>query len=311
MDPPTAEKPDFRMADGEGYILDRGHSASARLNLHYLLWQRIIKFTIHPSVKLPSHPKIADIATGTAIWAIDIALERPDVQVHGYDIDITQAPPPEWLPANLQIHRWDIFSDPPISALGTFDLLHIRLLTAVLSGVDRLPVIQRFDSLLKPGGWLQWEDLDCTQAHVKRVSPAIPSPSLDAIIDMTRSGGRHDWVAALPAILTEGGFVDTTLESWDDPAELYRALTDQHLLTMEEFASGLVRIGKKEAAGEVREMVREGYKESLRGAALCYPRVFCVARKPLEMFRAGRGDSVTAAGVAGGDVGKLDAESEL
>ena len=168
MESATEENPDFRMVDEHGYILDRRHLATARLNLQYFLWQRILKFTIHPSVRLPPAPNIADVATGTGLWMLDAAQERPNARLHGYDVDTTQAPAPGWLPANARIDRWDIFQDPPAQALGSYDLVHVRLLVLVLSGLDPRPVIRRLSSLLKPGGWLQWEDLDCIHMHVKR-----------------------------------------------------------------------------------------------------------------------------------------------
>jgi hypothetical protein len=57
------EAPDFRMADSHGYILSRGHHlATARLNLQHFLWQRILKFTIHPQIlkQLPAEDSAAD-----------------------------------------------------------------------------------------------------------------------------------------------------------------------------------------------------------------------------------------------------------
>lgn len=272
-------EPDFRMADEYGYILSRGHLATARLNLQHFLWQRILKFSIHPSVKLPVNPHIADIATGTALWALDVAHEHPTAKLDCSDLDTTQAPAPGWLPSNVSITRWDILEDPPAEAQGHYDLVHVRLLVLVLSGLDPAPIIRRFHSLLKPGGWLQWEDLDTTRMHVKRADPATPAPSLDGIIDMSKSGGRHDWVVRLPELLTAEGFTDAAIEAFDDPVELCRALNDQHLMTIEEFAGGLLKMEKTDAARKVLDMVRKGYQESLHGAAICYPRVCCVARK--------------------------------
>lgn len=276
------EAPDFRMADSHGYILSRGHHlATARLNLQHFLWQRILKFTIHPQIlkQLPAEPVIADIAAGTALWSLDVAHEIPKAQLQAYDVDLTQAPAPGWLPSNVQVSEWDIFKDPPADMIGRFDVVHIRLLVLVLSGLDPNPVFQRFRSLLKPGGWLQWEDLDTTRMHVKRASPDVVSPSLDAIIDMSHSGGRHDWLVKLPEMLSKQGFVEASIEEFDDPVELCRAFNDQHLMTMEEFAEGLAKAGKQGPSEKVLEVVRNGYHESTKGAAICYPRVCCIAKK--------------------------------
>ena len=93
---------DFRTADGHSYILNHRYLATARLSLQHFLWQGILRFIIHPSISvlLPAAPKIADVATGMALWSLDVAQELSEAQIHGYDIDTTQAPPPAWLPAN-------------------------------------------------------------------------------------------------------------------------------------------------------------------------------------------------------------------
>ena len=62
--------------------------------------------------------------------------------------------------------------------------------------------------------------------------------------------------------------------------QLCRALNDQYLMAMEEFASVLLKIGKVEPAKNVLSMVKDGYEESIRAAAICYPGMCCVARKP-------------------------------
>ena len=275
-------KTDFRLADGQGYILDQGHLATARLSLQYFLWQRSLKFVIHPSINLPHGAKAAEVAAGNLLWAIDAVGERPDLHVEASDINLTQGPAKGWLPDNIKLTRWNLFEDPPQEALGTFDLVHVRLLVLVLSGHDPLVVIRRFMALLKPGGWLQWEDLDPMRSCVVRARPDVSSPGLDAIVAMSDSGGRHNWVSQLAELMSQAGLLDIQRDKFDDPAPLVRAFNDQHLMTMTEFATGLVRAGKAEAAKNVLEMIKKGYGESVDGAAICYPRICCVGRKPLE-----------------------------
>lgn len=80
--------------------------------------------------------------------------------------------------------------------------------------------------------------------------------------------------------MTDEGFLDVKMEHFGDSPELLRAFNEQHLLTMEEFALRLLKIGQKEAAGKFCNLIKEGYQESITGAALCIPRVVCIGKKP-------------------------------
>lgn len=85
--------PDFSLADGHGYLLDRSHAAACRLNLQFYLWKDAIKFNSHPSIPVQKCGIIADVATGIGMWLIDVARELPTAQIEGFDIDLSQAPP--------------------------------------------------------------------------------------------------------------------------------------------------------------------------------------------------------------------------
>ncbi|KAE8140097.1 hypothetical protein BDV38DRAFT_280563 [Aspergillus pseudotamarii] len=226
----------FCLADGLGYALQQNHRSVIRLNLQHFLWRQVFGFHIHPSVHFPpaddttdtpSHPAIADIAI---------------------DIDLTQAPHPGWLPSNITLRYWDVFADVPASLECQYDLVHVRLLVLVLSGEDPTPVIRRLFQFVKPGGYIQWDELDCMNMKIKKVNPSVQAPALEEIRAASYANGRHDWVLDLPRLLNVAGFQDAKLDYYDEGPELVRAFNDQHLMTMEEFASKLMQNGKAEAA---------------------------------------------------------------
>ncbi|MCJ1242759.1 hypothetical protein MMC14_010768 [Varicellaria rhodocarpa] len=98
-DNPTS--PDLNPADGRRYMLNRTYAAAARLNFQYFLWKEYLQFNIHPSIPIPEHDaQICDVATGTAIWPIDVARELPNAKIVGLDISLLQAPHAQWLPAH-------------------------------------------------------------------------------------------------------------------------------------------------------------------------------------------------------------------
>lgn len=66
------------------------------------------------------------------------------------------------------------------------------------------------------------------------------------------------------------------MEHLGDRPDLVRAFNEQHLLPMEEFAAGLAKVGKTEAAARFHRLIEEAYHESTTGAALCISRVFVV-----------------------------------
>ncbi|MCJ1236445.1 hypothetical protein MMC14_004426 [Varicellaria rhodocarpa] len=271
--------PDFSAADGLGYLMDRSYLAACRLNYQHYLWKDSLKFIIHPTIPVPPKPIIADIAAGTAMWLIDIARELPEAQLEGFDIDLTQAPHPQWLPSNVTMRKWNIFEDVPDHLVGKFDIVHVRLIVLVMSQDDTRIVIPNLLKMLKPCGYLQWDDLNCRDMCVKKVDASAQSPALDQLRKMSWANGRHDWLLQLPQRMADEGLQDAELYHYGDSTDMIRAFNEQHLLTMDEFAASLLRIGKKEEAAAFYAIIKDSYQESLQGAALCIPRIVCVARK--------------------------------
>ena len=274
-----SSNPTFNLADGHGYMLDRGHAAACRLNLQFYLWKESMKFNIHPSIPIPENAIIADIAAGTGMWLIDVARELPTAQLDGFDIDLTQAPHQQWLPSNVNLRPWNIFDDVPSDVMGKYDIVHVRLLALVIEQGDPRSVLRNLLVMLKPGGYLQWDDIDSSEMCVKKVDSLLQAPALEQLREMSYANGRNDWILQLPRSASEEGFQDAILYHFGDSIELARAFNEQHLLTMEEFALGLTKIGKKKEALRFYKVIGDAYQESLKGAALCIPRVVCVAHK--------------------------------
>ncbi|CAG8979354.1 hypothetical protein HYALB_00002480 [Hymenoscyphus albidus] len=269
---------DFGLAKGQGYMLDRTHAAACRLNLQFYLWKDAIGFNIHPSIPISKSCIIADVAAGTGAWLLDVARTLPNAMLEGFDNDLSQAPHEKWLPSNTSMRHWDIFKDLPEDLVGRFDFVHVRLLVMVVEGRPE-GVIRNLLRMLKLEGYLQWDELDCVNMRVKKVDPAIQTPALDQLVKMSYANGRYNWTLELPKLMTEEGFLDVTMEHFDDKPELVRAFNEQHLLTMEEFALKLLKMGKEDAAGKFFELIKDAYQEAVAGAAFCIPRIVCVGRK--------------------------------
>jgi SAM-dependent methyltransferase len=269
----------FHLADRKSYMLGGG-VAACRLNLQFFLWKQSLQFNVHPSIPMTAESSIADIATGTAIWLLDLACELPSsVRLHGYDIDLSNTPPPQWLPNNITLHTWNLFDPVPDHLVGKYDVIHLRLLILVVQDSDPVPVIRNVARMLKPGGYIQWDDLNYPDTHVYKAHADAETPAFDQLRRFVYSQGRHDWVLDLPRLLEENGFVDATLEHFRDRKDLAAANGEQHLATMQEFVGGLEQEGMMEDAESIRALLSEVYREATSGVALSMPRVVCVARK--------------------------------
>jgi SAM-dependent methyltransferase len=275
----------FHLADGNGYMLDKGYAAACRLNLQFYLWKNSLTFNLHPSILIP-HPqpssplRIADLACGTGIWLLDLARELPEPTVlDGFDIDLSKAPPAQWLPDNVTVYNWDILSPVPEHLVGRYDIVHLRLLILVVEHSDPVPIIQNAYRMLKPGGYIQWDDLNYPDTHIIKADANTDTPAFDRLLHFVRSNGRHDWVLSLPGILEKNGFTDARLDHYRDRTELVMANGQQHLMTMEEFAGSLQRKGMLEEARNIHQLIADCCREASQGVALSMPRVVCVARK--------------------------------
>ena len=287
----------------ESYVLNRNYTATTRLNCQFFLWKLELGYSLHPSIILPSSspqsaststdslplpeprsashlsaPHIADLATGTAIWPLDIARTFPTAQIDGFDISLQQSPPPEWLPKNVTVREWDIFSDLPPDLQGVYDIVHIRLLLLVVRNNDPRPALRNAMQMLKAGGWIQWDELDPFAAYTVSTQPSRNTEEnefqrkqeLTAMSTLT-------WVLHLHSILQDVGFENVTREEIECDLSLAKYYQDMQFLVMEEEAANK---GTVEDRKRVEKAIGEGVVESGWGRARATPKMVCLGRKP-------------------------------
>lgn len=254
----------------------------------------------------PAVLQIADVATGTAIWPIQLARHLPaSASLCGFDISLSQAPPRAWLPPNLELREWDIFTPVPDDCLGKYDVVHVRLLLLVLTPANVRAVVRRLGQMLRDGGWLQWEELDLGGTYLQRAegeaAAAAALPTLESVLEVLRRGGEKGWTTELEDAVRDEGFDDVRVERYTDGVEEARAVFEMHLIKDEEMARGsdMDEVRREAALRRIDDM----YDESRRGAVLCTPKLVCVARKR------GRG-VLDDGGVDGGrvDGGRVDGD---
>jgi len=277
----------------------RRRTAASRHTLHHYLWKAALNNNnnnIHASI-LPHLPKkacVAGIGPGTCIWLLDVARELgPDGDLDWLQNDVSQAPHITSLPANVHKplneykYKWDISRPAPWFLLGRYDYVHVRLLVPVVQNRDPRVVLRNLLSLLKPGGYLQWDEQDVVHMRVNKPStdPWLPTPALDGLCEYLRAVGPDDGIIArLEKSLAEVGFSDVKTEFLGHPPpELASAFTELHLLAIEEAVADAVveRNRVQKDTDKCYMAIEKAYDEVMAGASICIPRVVFVARRPL------------------------------
>jgi hypothetical protein len=111
---------------------------------------------------IPS-PRIADVATGTAVWLNAVSKTLPPTaQLDGYDFDTSKFPPASALPANVNLSFGNVLEPFPAELLGTYDLVHVRLLMYGLQSHEWEIAARNLAALVKPEGYLLWEETGYT-----------------------------------------------------------------------------------------------------------------------------------------------------
>ena len=72
----------------------------------------------------------------------------PSMQLVGLDVEHVQCPPPEWLPGNIELRLWDVFSAVPNILFESFDVVIVRDFVLLVRDNDPTPILQNLLKLL-------------------------------------------------------------------------------------------------------------------------------------------------------------------
>ena len=121
--------------------------------------------------------------------------------------------------------------------IGAFDVVHVRLLILVVQKTDPANILRNLLRMLKPGGYLQWDDLNYPDTHVKASDSSMQTPALNELRKVVYSQGRNDLTLRLSNFFAEEGLLGVRLYHYQNPLDMAKANGEQQLLTMEKFAS--------------------------------------------------------------------------
>jgi len=211
------------------------------------------------------------------IWPISVSQSLPQsVQIDGFDISEAQFLPTEWLPANVSLTTLNILESIPEHLVGRYDVVHIRYFGLLIRNGNHRGVLNNLTSLLKPGGSLQWVEVDIARQRVVSarqdiVTKASRSLCEDSLNFLSSSGLSYDWLHELPSSFKDVGLTEVK-ESKPKPKPEFRSIFGFGAITgWEEFSHEVLdKHGPNEILGsgpELRTRIEEVRAEFQKGVS--------------------------------------------
>ncbi|KAL8991210.1 MAG: hypothetical protein Q9169_007921 [Polycauliona sp. 2 TL-2023] len=167
----------------------------------------------------------------------------------------------------ISFSAWDVRSPPPLSLHGTFDVVHVRLLSVALGdAVKGEEIVRNISMLLKPGGWLQWEEMDMTRSIVATADPSITPIAIPRMDQAMKTGSERSLIPRLGELLSSAGgngFCEVNKYEVDAKKEILRWSTEMHVLAVAEAAEnwpagGAIQVAMKELVTAVQKEAEMG-----------------------------------------------------
>jgi hypothetical protein len=93
--------------------------------------------------------------------AADLEKDKRQATLIGLDADSAHFPAAANLPNNIKLGMLDAFTeDLPAEHAAQYDVVHVRAFSSVVKAGNPGPLIRNAYKMLKPGGYLQWDDMD-------------------------------------------------------------------------------------------------------------------------------------------------------
>jgi SAM-dependent methyltransferase len=274
------------------YPLNRDLLSSARLHLQHAVFVAGLGYLLHPDVPIGPTSLVAEVATGTGIFALALADAHPSARIEASDISLAQVPAKHWWPANATFSVLDVLrdlNDPlPPALIEHYDVLCLRHFVSLLPD-DPRPLIARLLTMLKPGGYLHWQEWDLTTAAISGPE-GVETPKMQALVDYIQHPSRHvaqaTWVGDLHDRVAAGNVPNVELVAYDRVRAAKPAVVamQQELMALgtREVVASLRARGSVEAAEEFEGIAEGAVGECLglgRGPVIDQEMVTWVLRK--------------------------------
>ncbi|TGO25835.1 hypothetical protein BPAE_0071g00060 [Botrytis paeoniae] len=208
---------------------------------------------------------IADVGIGSADWLLELSQKvSPNVQLHGFGISNELFPAKKYLPSNMKLEILDAFQTLPEHLKGKFDVVHIRAFTIVVKGGHPGVLLDNLIAMLKPGGYLQWDEMDSAPFSAHSPNEGTPKVNMELVIDKFQDMCKKidldfEWISDLAEICNQQGL--KVVDSFRLPCNdiLRQMTTDNYLMGLED----LGYVVSERALGE-----RTAYRQAFNKAVL-------------------------------------------
>lgn len=269
------------------YLLERGGLASARLMFQHDAVTRTQGWVLHPDIQAAASGqkslRIADLATGNAIWAYDVAEQHPDAEVVGFDISDVQFPAQMTRPSNVRLELGDLFEPTPTKYQEYFDIVHIRLVVGAIYTMDKDILLKNILSMIKPGGFIQWDEI--IEPTVLLVDPNLkvsnePLNWIKRMYSVSNFRPATQWAADLPLTFEKYGLENVVGHKPPMKPSTLPLQTEALWWSFREIMNFAVKTGKPNAEEQLR-LGNQDIEEQLAGGYMfAYAWIVAVGRKP-------------------------------
>ncbi|KAF2732226.1 S-adenosyl-L-methionine-dependent methyltransferase [Polyplosphaeria fusca] len=283
----------------KAYIFGRDFRSSMRLNFNHYLMREMAGYLTHPDIPLAAPQlRIADVGTGTGIWACELAtkLSSTAARIDAFDISDLQFPAPAFHPASVHFHVHNSFQPYADAFHGQFDVVHVRFMMCSVNDANARKLLGQLLTLMKPGGWLQWyEPLPRATKVVappeNSIVPApAPAPAPAPVAGATASErlaktwrdldplGSYSWVENLHEMCTQGGLQAVSRDVHYMPEHL-RPLWAQSSLAATADVLPQANMWSEQDGGITAQYIQDLQAEITSGVAVDTPFQCIVGRK--------------------------------
>lgn len=170
----------------------------------------------------------------------------------------------------------------------------MRLVAVVVKDMQPARILANVAQLLKPGGYLQWEEHYSAEAKVVhgsewRAPAAGEFPGVDRLCRLMASPlhtsdgtqlllGSRDWLTTLDRTMEDEGFEKVRRVVYPDAPVMGMFWNDIYVSSAEEFAMQMLHVDP-DLRRELQEMIGQIEKEKREGAWLSNPKAVFLGRR--------------------------------
>lgn len=193
-----------------------------------------------------------------------MAKRLPNIHIDGFTIDNSLVPPPQGLPPKVTIHHVESYASSFVtSGQSTYDVIRICSLAANVENNDPGSVVENAMAMLKPGGYIEWDELDTAHYNLVKTDftrPAFQSQSLlKRIRHHSHTLSPCGWIDSLPDILARHGLqVEGRQHRYRLPFAYAKLENDNSFKEFEDLSYGLA---DKDEGRELRQSMAAAKEE--------------------------------------------------